>query len=62
MVRGLPENKEKEDQDLASEIFKEIGCHQIEITSTMRLGRKEKEPKMKPLRVTHKKQETKIKY
>ena len=46
VVRGLPENNEKEDQDLAREMFKDIGCHQIEITSTMRLGRKEGEPKM----------------
>ena len=59
VVRGLPENNEKEDQDLASEMFKDIVCHQIEITSTTRLGRKEGEPKMRPLRVTLKNQETK---
>ena len=58
--RGLPENNEKEDQDLAKEMFKNIECHQIEITCTMRLGRKEEEPKMKPLRVTLKNQEKKI--
>ena len=43
VVRGLHENNEKEDQDLASELFKDIGCLQVEITSTMRLGRKESE-------------------
>ena len=59
-VRGLSENNEKEDQDLAREMFKDIGCHQIEITSTMRLGtKKEREPKIRPLRVTLKNQETK---
>ena len=36
-VRGLPENKEKGDQDLVSELFKDTGCQQVEITSTMRL-------------------------
>ena len=59
MVRGLLENNKKEDQDLASEIVKEKGCHQIEITSTMRLSRKEGGPKIRPLRVTLKNQETK---
>ena len=44
--RGLPENNKKEDQDLARDV------------ETMRLGRKEGEPKMTPLRVTLKNQET----
>ena len=45
MVRGLPENNEKEDQDLSSELLKDIGCQQVEIASTIRLGRKEDEYK-----------------
>ena len=59
VVRGLPENTEKEDQDLASELFKDIGCQQVEITSTRRLGREEGDSKMRPLRVILKQQETK---
>ena len=55
MVRGLPESKEKGDEDLVSELFKDIGCLLVEITSTVRLGRKEVESKTRPLRVILKK-------
>ena len=44
-VEAYQKTTKKEDHNLASEMFKDIGCHQIEITK--RLGRKEGEPKMR---------------